>query len=106
MIHHPEALKVDSGFAYVQTLILNIDSHAYKARHSVGFNNMWPHCHPKFGVLNIYFELQAGISAAELSPCALINKIISACVPFTDGITRLPEKDLNILRWIQFSPNI
>lgn len=106
MIHPSEDPKAQSGFVWVQTLILSIDLHAYKARHSAGFSNTWPHCHPKYNVLDICLAVQAGISAAELSPCSLIYKIISVCVPFTHGINRLPEKDLSVLRWIHFSLNI
>lgn len=101
MIHHSEA-----GFVYVQILILNIDLHTYKARHSAGFTNTWSHYHPKYNVLNIYLAVQAGISAAELSPCSLIYEVISAHIPLTHGITRLSEKDLSVLRWIHFSLNI
>lgn len=106
MIHHVEAPIVESGFVYMQILIQRIDLHTYKGRHTAGLNNTWPYCHPKNNVLNIYLAVQAGISAAELSPCSLIYKIISACIPLAHGIARLPEKDLSVLRWIHFSLNI
>lgn len=106
MIHHLEAPKVEPGFVYVQILILPIDLHMYKSRHSAGLRSTWPYYHPKYKVLKVCLAVQAGISAAELSPCSLIYNIISAYIPLAYGRSRLPGKNLTVLRWMHFSLNV